>query len=100
MPLETKDIQKLANLSRLQFAEDQLPTFASEFENILEFVSQIQSLDTAGVPQLTTTANIDTSPERADIPAIPANPEARRAELLANAPKAEQGFIVVPKIVE
>ena len=100
MPLENKDIEKLASLSRLQFNPEQLAAFASEFENILQFVSQIQSLDTAGVPPLTTTANIASSPERADIPAIPANPQARRDELLAGAPSSEMGFFVVPKIVE
>lgn len=100
MPLENKDIEKLAKLSRLQFNPEQLPAFASEFENILEFVGQIKSLDTAGVAPLTTTANIETSPERADVPAIPANPQARRDELLSNAPASEMGFFVVPKIVE
>lgn len=100
MPLENKDIEKLATLSRLQFDAAQLPAFVSEFESILSFVDQIQSLDTTGVPQLTTTANIDSSPERADIPAIPANPAQRRDELLSNAPSSAQGFFVVPKIVE
>lgn len=104
MALETKDIEKLATLSRLKFSPEQIPAFASEFENILQFVGQIQSLDTQGVAPLTTTvsttANISSSPERADVPSIPANPAARRDELLANAPQAEQGFFVVPKIVE
>ena len=100
MSLEPKEIAKLANLSRLQFSEEQLPAFASEFENILQFVGQIQSLDTAGVPPLTTTANIATSPERPDVAVIPADPIARRTELLANAPQSEMGFFVVPKIVE
>lgn len=100
MTLETKDIEKLATLSRLKFNQEQIPAFASEFENILEFVGQIQSLDTKGVPPLTTTANISTSPERPDVAVIPADPAARRDELLANAPKSEVGFFVVPKIVE
>lgn len=100
MPLETKEIEKLAMLSRLRFGAEQLPVFASEFESILSFVAQIQALDTTGVPQLTTTANIDTSPERPDVPTIPANPLQRRDELLANAPASEMGFFVVPKIVE
>lgn len=100
MALENKEIEKLASLSRLQFDGEQLSAFASEFENILQFVSQIQALDTSGVPPLTTTANIATSPERADIPAIPANPQARRDEFLSNAPASEMGFFVVPKIVE
>ena len=53
MPLETKQIQKLATLSRLAFAEDKLPAFAREFDSILSFVDKIQQLDTAGVPPLT-----------------------------------------------
>ena len=61
---------------------------------------QIQSLDTSGVAPLTTTANIESSPERADVAVIPADPIARRTELLANAPASEMGFFVVPKIVE
>lgn len=100
MSLEIKDIEKLANLSRLKFTSEQIPAFASEFENILQFVGQIQSVDTKGVPPLTTTANIPSSPERPDVPVIPANPEARRDELLAGAPQSEMGFFVVPKIVE
>ena len=100
MALETKDIEKLATLSRLSFSPEQLPAFVSEFENILQFVGQIQALDTKGVPPLTTTANIETSPEREDKAIIPADPIARRTELLANAPAQEMGFFVVPKIVE
>ena len=98
--LETKDIEKLATLSRLKFSPEQIPAFAAEFENILQFVGQIQSLNTEGVPPLTTTANIASSPERADIPTIPTDPIARRTQLMSNAPAQEMGFFVVPKIVE
>lgn len=96
MPLETKQIQKLATLSRLAFAEDKLPAFAAEFESILSFVDKIQQLDTGGVPPLVTTANINSTPERPDAVTAPDNREA----LQASAPKAEMGFYVVPKIVE
>jgi aspartyl-tRNA(Asn)/glutamyl-tRNA(Gln) amidotransferase subunit C len=96
MPLQTKDIQKLATLSRLSFAPEQLPAFASEFESILSFVDKIQQLDTKGVPPLTNIANIETSPERPDVVTAPNNREA----LQANAPQKEMGFFVVPKIVE
>lgn len=96
MTIETKQIQKLATLSRLSFPEDKLPAFVSEFESILSFVAKIQSLNTEGIPPLTTTANIETSPERPDVVTAKNNRDA----LLSNAPKAEQGFIVVPKIVE
>jgi len=96
MPLETKDIRKLATLSRLRFDDAQLPAFASEFESILSFVDKIQQLDTKGTPPLTTTADVPTTPERAD----EVTASNRRAQLQQSAPQAEMGFYVVPKIVE
>lgn len=96
MSIELKEIQKLATLSRLSFPEDKLPAFAKEFGGILDFVAKIQQLNTEGVPPLTTTANIETTPERADIIRETNNREA----LQANAPQKEMGFFVVPKIVE
>jgi aspartyl-tRNA(Asn)/glutamyl-tRNA(Gln) amidotransferase subunit C len=96
MPLETKQIQKLANLSRLAFSEDKLPAFVSEFDSILSFVDKIQQLDTTGIPPLTTTANIASTPERPDAVTAVDN----RTALQASAPAAEMGFYVVPKIVE
>lgn len=97
MSLELKDIEKLATMSRLAFPAEKLTVFAHEFENILSFVSQVQGLDTTGVPPLTSTALVPTTPERAD--AITTRPE-DRAALMANAPAQEMGFFVVPRIVE
>lgn len=96
MVIESKQIQKLATLSRLEFPEDKLATFAKEFESIVKFVDQIQQLDTAGVPPLTTTADIKSTPERADKVTAPNNREA----LQKSAIQAEMGFYVVPRIVE
>lgn len=96
MSLEVKQIQKLATLSRLEFSAERLPQFAQEFEGILQFVGKIQELNTEGVAPLTTTANIETSPERVD--EVTAKNE--REALQAGAPAAEMGFFVVPKIVE
>lgn len=96
MPLETKDIEKLAKLSRLQFAPERLPGFVAEFENILTFVGQISALDTKGVAPLTTTSTLDSTPERADV----VTATNRREALQATAPAKEMGFFVVPRVVE
>ena len=96
MPLTVQEIQKLATLSRLKFEEEALSKFSSEFDNILHFIEKIGEADTEGVPPLTTTANVASTPERADS----VTETNRREAYQQTAPQAEMGFYVVPKIVE
>lgn len=42
------DVQKLAALARLSVSDAELPTLASEFESILAYVSQLETLDVSG----------------------------------------------------
>lgn len=44
----TDDVQKLAALARLSIDDAQLEKFSKEFESILSYVGQIESLDTKG----------------------------------------------------
>lgn len=90
------DIKKLALLSRLTFTEAQETAFGAKFESILGFVNKISSADTDGVAPLTSTVDGASTPERADVVSEPN----LREQHQNNAPKAEQGFYVVPKIVE
>jgi aspartyl-tRNA(Asn)/glutamyl-tRNA(Gln) amidotransferase subunit C len=90
------DLQKLATLSRLRFEGDQLATFHTQFANILGFVDQLKQLDTTGIAPLTSTANLPSTPERADV----VTATNQREALQRSAVKAEHGFYVVPKVVE
>lgn len=42
------DVKKLAALARLSISDEALPKLAKEFESILAYVSQLDSLDVAG----------------------------------------------------
>lgn len=96
MSIEPKVLQKLAALSRLSFSPEDLARFSAEFGSILQFVDKIQGADTKGVQPLTTTADATGTPERSDaVTAVDA-----RTEYQKSAPAVEQGFYVVPKIVE
>jgi len=96
MSIPLKDIEKLATLSRLSFPAEALQKFSSDFENILQFVEKIKEAKTEGVPPLTSTAEIPSTPERPD--AVTGTD--RREAYQVIAPKTESGFYVVPKIVE
>ena len=94
--LTDAELQKLATLSRLRFEGEKLAAFQTQFANILGFVDQLKQLNTEGVPPLTSTANLPSTPEREDKVTAPNNREA----LQRSAVKAEHGFYVVPKVVE
>ncbi|MCA3244085.1 MAG: Asp-tRNA(Asn)/Glu-tRNA(Gln) amidotransferase subunit GatC [Alphaproteobacteria bacterium] len=90
------ELQKLATLSRLRFEGSTLDGFRTQFDNILWLISQLKELNTEGVPPLTSTANLPSTPEREDKVTSSNNREA----LQKSAVKAEHGFYVVPKVVE
>ncbi|MEC9291857.1 MAG: Asp-tRNA(Asn)/Glu-tRNA(Gln) amidotransferase subunit GatC [Pseudomonadota bacterium] len=96
MSIDLKTVDKLATLSRLSFDETEKQKIADELTKILEFVSQLQEVNTDGVEPMTSTVGSDVTPERDDETLI----EHSREALLSNAPASEMGFYVVPRVVE
>ena len=87
------DINHIAKLARLKMDEQQAEKFARQMEGIIDMVDKLPAIE--GVA-------IGLDPDnpmklREDI-AIPS--EAKRADILANAPQVEAGCVVVPRIVE
>ncbi|RLJ71377.1 aspartyl/glutamyl-tRNA(Asn/Gln) amidotransferase subunit C [Hydrogenivirga caldilitoris] len=87
-------VQKIALLARLKLTEEEVELFSRQLGDILSFVQQLEELDTSGVePYL---QNIEETPMREDEPKGSLTHE----EALKNAPERENGFFVVPRIVE
>lgn len=92
----TRDaVARIAHLARLELTADELDLFTRQLGDILGYVEQIQSLDTANVAPTSHVLNRPT--ERADQPA----PTLSRADLLGNAPDAavEAGLFKVPRVI-
>lgn len=96
MSIDLKTVEKLATLSRLSFDESEKQKIADELTKILDFVSQLQEVNTDGGEPMTSTVGMDITPERDDETRI----DYPREELLSNAPESEMGFYVVPRVVE
>ncbi len=90
------DVKKVAELARLEFKEDELKVFSPQFENILEYISQIDELDLNNVEPMS--SPLQSSQRFRDDKHI--NNGLTRDEVLSNAPKAKDGFFVVPKVIE
>ena len=93
MQISKEEIKHLANLSALEFNDEEIENFQKEFNQILEFVNQINQADVQGDIQYTVH---DFSDLRED----EAKTGLTQEEVLANAPKAKLGSFSVQLMME
>jgi aspartyl-tRNA(Asn)/glutamyl-tRNA(Gln) amidotransferase subunit C len=92
-PLTRADVEHVAKLARLALSEEEVEQFTVQLGAVLEHFASVAALDTSGVPP---TSHVLQRPpaERDD----EVQPSLDRAEALANAPDAEDGFFGVPAV--
>ncbi len=95
MSVDAKLVRKIAHLSRLGVAEGRLAPLADELNAILHWIEQLNEVDIEGVAPMASVEDVST-PVREDI----INDGNIRDQILANAPRTEEGFFVMPKAVE
>lgn len=95
MTIERSDIEKLAQLARIQITEEQITATTSSLANVLALVDQLQSADTAGVFPMAHPQDA-TQRLRKDI----ITETNRREAFQAIAPATEKGLYLVPKVIE
>jgi aspartyl-tRNA(Asn)/glutamyl-tRNA(Gln) amidotransferase subunit C len=95
MAIDAATVRKVAHLARIRVEEDKLEPLAAELSGILAWIEQLNEVDTDGVAPMASTEAVPL-PMREDVVTDGGDP----AKILANAPKADRGFFVVPKVVE
>ena len=95
MSVSNQDVRKVANLARITLPEDRVEQMTVELNGILGWIEQLGEVDVQGVEPMTSV--VDASlPMQEDV----ITDGNIRDKVLANAPKSEDGFFVVPKAVE
>ena len=92
--ISSDDVRKVAHLARLDLPEEKIATYTDQLESILQYVGQLQEVDTKGVPETTRAVEV-TNVTRAD----GVLPTPVREEILSQAPQREGDFFRVPKIL-
>ena len=95
MSVTKDDVRKVARLSRIAVPEERLDELAGELNGILGWIDQLNEVDIEGVEPMTSVVET-TLPMREDN----VTDGDIRDQVLANAPRSEDGFFVVPKAVE
>lgn len=94
MKITREEILHVAHLARLELDEAAIDRFAGQIGTVLEYVDQLQRVDTQGVPSTSHAISL-TNAFREDEEKEHLDPDA----VLANAPEQEDGSFVVPKVV-
>ncbi len=98
MPIEEKDIAKVAQLAHLELQEEELKVFGPQMTEIINYVEQLNQLDTANVaPALggLTPEGEKTDSSRDDV----VEGSLGQKTALAEAPDPASGYFRVPKVL-
>lgn len=95
MRVNPSDIQKLADLARLEIRQEAMEEVASSINDVLALVDQLQNADTAGVQPM---AHPLDAVQRLRPDAVTETDQ--RSAFQAIAPATENGLYLVPKVIE
>jgi len=92
--IDIDQVRKVASLARLQLSEAEEQQFTGQLNSILDYVQQLDELDTKDVPPTTRAIEVSniTRPDTLET-------FAEREEILDSAPEREADFFKVPKIM-
>lgn len=95
MSVDRRMVRRIARLARIRVSEEDLPRLEGELNSILKWIEMLNEVDTTNVDPMTSVVRMSMK-MRDDIVTEGQDP----AAVTANAPRIEDDFYVVPKVVE
>ncbi|MDG1276749.1 MAG: Asp-tRNA(Asn)/Glu-tRNA(Gln) amidotransferase subunit GatC [Algoriphagus sp.] len=95
MKIDKDSIKKIAHLARLEFDESSAEKMSKDMSQILDWVEQLNEIDTENIEPLTTMST-EVNVMREDKVAN----QLSHSEGLKNAPKSDSDYFRVPKVLE
>ena len=95
MSVDLDTVKRVARLARIAVDEEAAARMQGELNAILGFVEQLNEVDVDGVEPMTSVVDMAMK-KRADV----VTEGDKAADIVANAPMTEDGFFMVPKVVE
>ena len=94
MSVAIKDVEHIAKLAKLEFSDTEKEKFTHQFNDILKYMEQLNSLDTSNVEPLSHVIELQNVFREDSVrPSIPTE------EALKNAPDKTEEHFKVPKVI-
>jgi aspartyl-tRNA(Asn)/glutamyl-tRNA(Gln) amidotransferase subunit C len=95
MEIDEATVRRVARLARIKITPEEAKGLRTELSGILEWVKQLDEVDTAAVEPMTRVAAMTLKMRPDEV-----TDGEKAADVTANAPEATDSFYVVPKVVE
>ena len=95
MSIDKNQVKKVAKLSKISLDDSKLESLSKDLASILNFVEQLNKLDTKKTEPLSSIVNKTLEPRIDKI-----NDGKIKKEILKNSPDKNEDFFIVPKVVE
>jgi aspartyl-tRNA(Asn)/glutamyl-tRNA(Gln) amidotransferase subunit C len=94
MAVTLQEVERIAKLAQLEFTPEEMEKFTHQFNDILSYMEELNSVDTTGVEPLSQVIELqNVFREDVVIPSLP------REEALKNAPDKTDEHFRVPKVI-
>ena len=95
-----EEVQRVAELAHLELTPDETPGMMHDLNAILDYVAELNELDTAGVIPLAQVSELLDAAGAGVLRGDQLLASMDRATVLAQAPETDQAFFKVPKVIE
>ena len=93
-------VERVAELAHLELAPEEKPRMVADLNSILDYVAELNELDTAGVIPLAQVSELEGAGGVGELRADLVQPSLDRAAVMAQAPETDGAFFKVPKVIE
>lgn len=98
MPISKKDVERIAELARLELGEEETELFTVQLSSIIGHIEKLNELDTTDVQPMSHCARMskdEDSVKRED----QIEPSIGQQAAVKNAPDSESGYFRVPRVI-
>lgn len=95
MSVDAATVRRIAHLARIAIEDREVEHLQGELNSILQWVEQLNAVNVEGVEPMTSVTPMKLRMRQDEV-----TDGGDAARVLANAPQSEEGFFLVPKVVE
>jgi aspartyl-tRNA(Asn)/glutamyl-tRNA(Gln) amidotransferase subunit C len=95
-----EEVERVAELAHLKLKPEETPAMLRDLNAILDYVAELNELDTAGVEPLAQVSELLDEAGRGVLRVDAVVPSLDRAEVFSQSPESDGVFFKVPKVIE